>query len=218
MKPGGGTPLKIYKVRGVPGSLYFDFVQSFLWNFWEQGLGFNTFYVLTCFSTYKAAPINNFWAVPPLDFLEGTWPSSSKVWRCTRYAPLQDRQCHIVVNGRAGLANSPFGGFRSCRRQTFKFGKPAPFPNWHGQRQATVWFARVKVPGVDSEGDLLMFTCNSKLFEFLELTHDGCAVPEFIAVRAFVEDKVKAVQHLRSVMQHRRHVLQTPESARVAGR
>ena len=59
-----------------------------------------------------------------------------------------------------------------------------------------------------------MFTGNSKLLEFLEFTHDGSTVPEFIAARAFVEDKVKAVQikpkRLRSVMQYRRHVLQTP--------
>ena len=59
-----------------------------------------------------------------------------------------------------------------------------------------------------------MFTCNPKLLEFLQFTHDGSTVPQFIAARSFVEEKVKAVQikpkHLRSVMQYRRHVLQTP--------
>ena len=66
--------------------------------------------------------------------------------------------------------------------------------------------------GGDYDRDLLLFTSNPTLLEFMRCTPDGIDMPEFIAVRTHIEGLVdrKEPVPLHSVMNYRQHVLKVP--------
>ncbi|CAL1140711.1 unnamed protein product, partial [Cladocopium goreaui] len=125
----------------------------------------------------------------PISGPSGTGFAVSDPWHT-----LQDRQCHIVVNGSVWVGQ--FAVPNNCVICT------------------CIGSGCVALGGGDYDGDLLMFTSDPALLAFLEFTNGGRKLPEFVAARGEIERHVKSVQFkplpLTSIMHYRHHCLTTP--------
>eukprot|EP00435_Cladocopium_sp_Y103_P025857 s1447_g6.t1 len=136
------------------------------------------------------------------------------------FAPRQDRQCHIVLNGSVLQGQFAVGRFPVMQAADLEIWEACPLPHfaWQVPNNCVICTRRgsgcVALGGGDYDGGLLQFTSDRALLAFLNFTHGGRTVPEFVAARKEIEDHVKSVQivpvPLTSIMQYRHHCLTTP--------
>ena len=135
-----------------------------------------------------------------------------------RLQPRQANQCHIVVNGECWVGQFAVWRFPVMQPSDIQVWEACPLPEhaWfvpdNGCICTTVGSGCVSLGGGDYDGDLLMFTSNPILLEFLSCTPSGTEVHQFNAARAQVEGLVEksSPTKLRSIMQYREHCLHVP--------
>ena len=130
----------------------------------------------------------------------------------------QANECHLIVNGEAWVGEFAVWRFPVMQPSDIQVWKARPLPAhaWLVPDNCCICTTRgsgcVALGGGDYDGDLLMFTSNPTLVEFLHCTPSGIDMPEFITARAHIEGLVDQKQPilLRSVMHYREHVLKVP--------
>ncbi|CAL1159527.1 unnamed protein product [Cladocopium goreaui] len=151
----------------------------------------------------------------PISGPSGTGFAVSDPWHT-----LQDRQCHIVVNGSVWVGQFAVWRFPVMQSADLEIWEACPLPEFAWQVPnncvicTCIGSGCVALGGGDYDGDLLMFTSDPALLAFLEFTNGGRKLPEFVAARGEIERHVKSVQFkplpLTSIMHYRHHCLTTP--------